>query len=150
MRWPAFASGTRILTIRGDIAVQSLRAGDEVVLADGGHAPVTWLGHRRLDCQRHPRPRDVMPVRVCAHAFGPGRPGADLFLSPDHAVFIDNVHPDFPTRMWDSYGCAPLVVTGPELEAARRLLHAVASSRGQFDDCITESSLKRVQGSTRI
>jgi hypothetical protein len=33
----------------------------------------------------------VLPVRVCAHAFGPGRPHTDLLLSPDHAVFVDGV-----------------------------------------------------------
>jgi hypothetical protein len=30
-------------------------------------------------------------VRVAAGAFGPGAPSRDLFLSPDHAVFVDDM-----------------------------------------------------------
>jgi collagen type I/II/III/V/XI/XXIV/XXVII alpha len=88
---PCFAAGTRIATTRGDVAVEHLRIGDTVCLAEGGTAPVIWLGHRRLDCRRHARPQDVHPVRVAAHAFGLGRPARDLRLSPDHAVFVDGV-----------------------------------------------------------
>jgi hypothetical protein len=88
---PCFAAGTRIATTRGEVPVESLRAGDEVRLARGGTAPVLWLGHRTVACSRHPRPWDVLPVRVVAHAFGPGQPRGDVLLSPDHAVFIDGV-----------------------------------------------------------
>ena len=50
-----------------------------------------WVGRRTIACQCHPRPHDVWPVRIAADAFGRGRPARDLWLSPDHAVFIDNV-----------------------------------------------------------
>src|SRR5207244_3515133 len=33
----------------------------------------------------------VWPVRVRAHAFGRNLPRRDLLLSPDHAVFVDDV-----------------------------------------------------------
>jgi hypothetical protein len=36
------------------------------------------------------------------------------------------LHPDFASRMWDAAGCAPLVVTGPALEAARRWVNGLA------------------------
>lgn len=83
-----FAAGTRIATTRGEIAVEHLAPGDMARLADGGTAPVRWIGHRATATARHPRPWDVMPVRVAAHAFGPGLPATDLHLSPDHAVFV--------------------------------------------------------------
>jgi hypothetical protein len=86
-----FAAGTRIATARGEVAVESLAAGDEVCLARGGTAVVKWLGWRTVACARHPRPHDVMPVRLSEGAFGPGQPRADVRLSPDHAVFIDGV-----------------------------------------------------------
>jgi hypothetical protein len=44
-----------------------------------------------VDCARHPAPETVWPVRVAAGAFGEGRPVRDLYLSPDHAVFVDGV-----------------------------------------------------------
>ena len=86
-----FVAGTRIATSRGDVAVECLRPGDQAQLAGGGTMPIVWTGHRRVDCLRHPRPHDVLPVRVAAHAFGVGRPRCDVWLSPDHAVFADGV-----------------------------------------------------------
>ena len=86
-----FAQGTRIRTARGDVAVEDLRLGDAVQTHAGGVAPIRWLGHRRVACGRHPRPRDVWPVRVRAHTFAQGQPARDLWLSPDHAVFCDGV-----------------------------------------------------------
>ena len=88
---PCYAAGTRIATERGAVAVEQLRIGERVILAEGGTAPVVWLGHRRVDCRRHPRSADVRPVRIAAHAFGLGRPFRDVRLSPDHAVFCDGV-----------------------------------------------------------
>jgi hypothetical protein len=46
-----FVEGTRILTGRGPVAVEDIRADQRVVLARGGTARVTWLGHRRIDCR---------------------------------------------------------------------------------------------------
>ena len=86
-----FAAGTRIATTRGEVAVEALAAGDDVRLARGGTAPVIWLGHRSVDCRRHPRPWDVRPVRIAADAFAPDRPRRPLLLSPDHAVLVDGV-----------------------------------------------------------
>jgi hypothetical protein len=130
-------------------------------------------------------------VRVAAGAFGPGRPHSDLFLSPDHAVYVEQVlipvrclvngstiaqvpvdivtyhhielaehdlllaeglpaesfldmrdgtnyanrpgsvrlYPDHSARMWEAFGCARLVVAGPELEAARALVAGFAAMR---------------------
>ncbi len=75
-----FVAGTLISTLYGEIAVESLGAGDILWLADGGTAPVTWIGHRRV--------RAADPVRVVADAFGPGLPRRDLVLSPEHALFV--------------------------------------------------------------
>jgi len=84
-----FRTGTRITTPRGPLPVEALGVGDRVVTVSGAVVPIVWAGLRRVDCRSHRRPETVWPVRVRAGAFGPGVPGRDLFLSPDHAVYVD-------------------------------------------------------------
>jgi hypothetical protein len=180
-----YLSGTRILTDRGEVVVEALRVGDLVRTVVGeSAAPIVWIGQREVDCARHPQARKVWPVRVAAGAFGPSRPHTDLFLSPDHAIYVGNVlipvqhlingstiaqvpaarvtyyhlelaehdvvlaeglpaesfldmrdgsnyanragptrlYPDYAARMWEAFGCARLIVTGPKLVAARALV----------------------------
>ncbi|MCB8875445.1 Hint domain-containing protein [Acidisoma silvae] len=185
-----FAAGTAIRTPRGDVAVEALRVGDQVRTVTGEARRITWIGHRAIDCRRHPQPDAVLPVCVAAHAFGRGVPERDLYLSPDHAVYLDGVlipvkyfidgqnirqgvranltyyhielsshdvilaeglpvetylamddrssfanggtvvqaYPVFAPQAedaqlhWDARGYAPLVVTGPKLDALRRAL----------------------------
>jgi hypothetical protein len=83
-----FAAGSLIATIAGAQAVERLRVGDRLRLADGGAAPVIWIGSRRVACALHPRPWDVHPVRIRQGAFGENLPLRDLVLSPDHAVAL--------------------------------------------------------------
>jgi autotransporter passenger strand-loop-strand repeat protein len=88
---PCFVTGTGVATERGEVAIERLKFGDRVRLVDGRTAPIVWTGHRWVDCSRHPNPEQVWPIRIVADAFGPGQPHRDLFLSPDHAVFIEDV-----------------------------------------------------------
>jgi autotransporter passenger strand-loop-strand repeat protein len=189
---PCYCHGTRILTDHGEVAVEALRVGDlvETVLR-GTAAPIVWVGRRDVDCIHHPNPGKVWPVRVSAGAFGVGRPHTDLWLSPDHAVYVNEVlipvryllngstiaqvmvdsvtyhhielaghdvmlaeglpaesfldmkdgsnyanrpgpvrlYPDYSARMWEAFGCAPLIVTGPELATARRLVERCAATQ---------------------
>ncbi len=87
---PCFRAGTRLATPNGPVAVEDLEPGDEVETAFGPACVVRWVGTRSLDCAGHPRPWDVLPVCVAAGAFGPAVPCRDLFLSPDHALFVDD------------------------------------------------------------
>ncbi len=86
-----FAAGTRIGTETGPIRVENLAVGDMVVTEDGRAEPIVWLGSRAIDCARHPKPETVWPVCIAAGAFGAGYPARDLWLSPDHAVFVNGV-----------------------------------------------------------
>lgn len=83
-----FASGALISTARGDVPVQELALGDQVLPCSGGALTVKWIGHRRLDCSTHPSPERVWPYRIRASALGPALPYADLFVSPGHAIAI--------------------------------------------------------------
>jgi hypothetical protein len=86
-----FAAGTRIATETGPIAVEDLHVGDHVVTADGAHEPIVWIGQRTVNCRTHPNPETVWPVWISAGAFGENVPVRDLYLSPDHAVFVNGV-----------------------------------------------------------
>ena len=86
-----FAAGTRIACDASEVAVEDLRVGDRVRLADGGRSRIVWIGQRRIDCERHPDPDAVLPVRIAPGAFGESVPARPLFLSPEHAVFAGGV-----------------------------------------------------------
>ena len=87
-----YARGTMIRTPDGELPVEKLRPGKQVItLVDGQEVPrtVKWVGHRRIDLTKHPRSETVAPIRVERDAFADNVPHRDLLLSPDHAVFFD-------------------------------------------------------------
>lgn len=88
---PCFATGAGIATPQGRVSVESLSVGDAVLTGRAGPVQVIWIGTRTIDVTLHAVPENVWPVCVEAHAFGPGRPERDLFLSPDHAIFTNGV-----------------------------------------------------------
>jgi autotransporter passenger strand-loop-strand repeat protein len=188
-----YRAGTLILTDRGEVAIENLAVGDKAITVTGKAVPITWIGHRHVDCRLHPRPEQVWPVRIAAYAFGPDTPHRDVWLSPDHAVFVADVlvpikylidgysiaqqqtddvlyyhielprhdvllanglpaesyldtgdraafangddtirlFPDFSTitrdamAVWEARGYAPLVVHGPQIEAARARIRSL-------------------------
>ncbi len=86
-----FCRGTRIQTPEGEVRVEDLREGDLVLTHSGAAQPIKWIGYRRIVLSGD-RDRDrARPIRVRRGAFAKGAPRRDLYLSPDHAVFIDGV-----------------------------------------------------------
>jgi hypothetical protein len=86
-----FCSGTRIATPSGPVAVEHLAVGDRVLTHSGGVRRVIWSGQRTISFRDGAAPADLWPVRIAPDAFGADQPCRDLFLSPDHAVFVDEV-----------------------------------------------------------
>jgi hypothetical protein len=86
-----FATGTRIATMRGQVAIERLRVGDIVKLADGGVQPALWIGQAEIDIAHHPHPETVRPVLIRAGAFSDGVPLRDLRVSPDHGMLFGDV-----------------------------------------------------------
>ncbi len=88
---PCYCRGARILTERGEIAVEDLAIGDLVITASAELRPIVWIGYREIEVARHAFPVEILPVRVRKGAFGQGLPHRDLWLSPQHAVYLGGV-----------------------------------------------------------
>jgi hypothetical protein len=84
-----FAPGTRILTASGEVAVESLAVGTEIITANGPR-PVKWIGRQTLRRNRSAawNPR-LLPVCVSRFAIDDCTPHRDVFLSQDHSLFLD-------------------------------------------------------------
>ncbi|WP_286202970.1 Hint domain-containing protein [Rhizobium lusitanum] len=83
-----FLQGTRIATPTGEVLVDSLREGDEVLTLENVAAPVKWIGRRTIDPKMVDKPRNHLPVRIIAGALGDNVPHRDLFVSPDHCIYV--------------------------------------------------------------
>lgn len=84
-----FAKGTEIATPRGQRPVEDLRAGDSVLTEDGRSVTIAWIGASCYERQQASREDRLRPVRLRAHAFGPGLPDRELVLSPQHRIVVD-------------------------------------------------------------
>ena len=85
-----FLAGTHILTPRGEVLVETLKAGDLVLTTDGRSVAIRWLGVRCVVSRFAGRLRGF-PVRIHAGALAEGVPARDLLVSPDHAMFVDGI-----------------------------------------------------------
>ncbi len=88
------AAGTFVRTPSGDVRIEDLWNCNEIVtLRDGAETvePIKWVGRRRVDVKRHPRPELIAPVRIRAGAIAEGRPARDVLVSPEHAIYCDGV-----------------------------------------------------------
>lgn len=81
-----FVTGTMISTANGPMAVEDLRMGDFVLLANGGAKPVKWIGHRHVRCRGTPFADAIAPVCVRRGAVARDVPCRDLLVSPEHAI----------------------------------------------------------------
>jgi hypothetical protein len=86
-----FAAGTGIATPGGRVAVERLQIGDLVRTLHAGDRPVKWVGWRRYDGGAIEGNPAVLPVCIKRNAIADGVPERDLWVSPGHAIAIDNV-----------------------------------------------------------
>ena len=86
-----FLKGTLIRTPAGERPIEDLSIGDEVVVHAGGSRRIKWIGHQTFR-RRTPRWLDtVEPIWIRPGALGPDTPSRDLYVSPNHALFVESV-----------------------------------------------------------
>jgi autotransporter passenger strand-loop-strand repeat protein len=81
-----FCSGTRIMTTEGEVAVEALTVGTEVVTARGAIRPIRWIGTIAGIVNK-----DARPVIIRRGAFPGGLPIRDLRVTPGHSFQFGDV-----------------------------------------------------------
>jgi hypothetical protein len=89
MRLGGVIAGTRVLTPDGYRPIETLQPGDPVrALLGGGpmFVPIVWIGSRNVILSRVDRSN--LPVRIRKDALADGVPSRDVFMAPDHAIYL--------------------------------------------------------------
>ncbi|WP_415183375.1 Hint domain-containing protein [Phaeovulum sp.] len=80
--------GTLIKTAHGEVAVEELEPGDQVLTLDSGYQPIRWIGSRKLGRSDLDHAPALRPIRIGKGALGPDSPVRDLIVSPQHRVLL--------------------------------------------------------------
>jgi hypothetical protein len=86
-----FLSGTRIKTTEGEVNIEELRIGDNVLTALGETKPIKFIGRVKVSRERTGPWNGDGPVKICRFAIDGKAPYADLYVSPAHAIYIDGI-----------------------------------------------------------
>ncbi len=83
--------GALVRTPGGEKPVESLSIGDEVLTIDGVAERIKWIGKRAYSRPFLAHNGKIAPICFEAGSLGPNQPSQDLYVSPEHAMYVDNV-----------------------------------------------------------
>jgi Hint domain len=86
-----FLPGTRIKTPEGEVNIEELQIGDNVLTALGETRPVKFIGRRKISRERTGPWNGDGPVKISRFAIDGKAPHSDLYISPGHAIYIDGI-----------------------------------------------------------
>src|SRR5262245_61629365 len=86
-----YVQRTCIRTPEGERRIEDLKIGDLVVTFSGESKPIKWIGRQQFKKSSELWPTDFEPVRINRFALDERTPHRDLYLSPNHAIYIDGV-----------------------------------------------------------
>jgi hypothetical protein len=87
-----FLTGTRIKTPEGEVNIEELRIGDNVLTASGEAKPIKFIGRRKISRERTGQwKKGESPVKILRFAIDGKAPHSDLYVSPAHAIYIDGI-----------------------------------------------------------
>lgn len=84
-----FSAGTRVMTPRGEVAIETLQPGDLVETLDHGPQPLLWVGQRHVGDAELIANEDLRPVLIPKGALGNRR---DLMVSRQHGMMVGSDH----------------------------------------------------------
>jgi hypothetical protein len=83
--------GTNVLTPVGGCTVEDLQIGDQLLTLSGPMA-IKWIGYNKFTKEKgRAWPDSVMPIRIARFAIDEHSPHSDLYLSPLHCIFFNEV-----------------------------------------------------------
>jgi hypothetical protein len=86
-----FLRGTSVMTPTGEVRIEDLQIGDLVETLCGDAKAVKWVGRRLYKQSGHAWHDSIIPIRISRGALGLQTPHRDLYLSANHALFVDGV-----------------------------------------------------------
>ena len=87
---PCFTPGTLIATPNGEVAVEALKEGDQVITRDNGLQTIRWVGSRTMTTEDLAEADSLRPILIRAGALSHNQPQRDMVVSPNHRVLVNS------------------------------------------------------------
>jgi hypothetical protein len=78
-----------ICTREGEVPVEALKPGAQIVVRDGGYDTLRWVGRTQVQATGAELKQNA-PIRIPKGTFGRGTPVRDLYVSPNHRIWMND------------------------------------------------------------